>query len=121
MSASATEGSAAESGTGIDEVIAKLLEVRGSRPGKQVNLTEAEIRGLCTQAREIFMAQPVLLELEAPIKICGARSRPHTARCARALFAEPDPSRALARASDPDLTATSPPGSVRRRPAWPVL
>jgi hypothetical protein len=41
------------------------------RPGKQVNLTEGEIRGLCVRAREIFMSQPVLLELEAPIKICG--------------------------------------------------
>lgn len=58
----------------IDNVIAKLLEVRGSRPGKQVNLTEAEIRDLCTSARDIFMNQPVLLELEAPIKICGALS-----------------------------------------------
>jgi len=57
--------------TDVDDVIAKLLEVRGSRPGKQVNLTEAEIRGLCTGAREVFMNQPVLLELEAPIKICG--------------------------------------------------
>jgi serine/threonine-protein phosphatase PP1 catalytic subunit len=66
--------------TDVDDVIAKLLEVRGSRPGKQVNLTEAEIRGLCTGAREVFMNQPVLLELEAPIKICGARhtrSRSH--------------------------------------------
>jgi hypothetical protein len=36
-----------------------------------VNLTEGEIRGLCVRAREIFMSQPVLLELEAPIKICG--------------------------------------------------
>lgn len=45
--------------------------VRGSRPGKQVQLNEAEIRSLCTQAREIFISQPILLELEAPIKICG--------------------------------------------------
>jgi len=56
---------------GIDAIITKLLEVRGSRPGKQVNLLEAEIRGLCTTAREIFLKQPTLLELEAPIKICG--------------------------------------------------
>ena len=61
----------------MDNVIAKLLEVRGSRPGRQVNLSEAEIRGLCTNAREIFMQQPVLLELEAPIKICGARLPSH--------------------------------------------
>ncbi|SMY19376.1 unnamed protein product [Zymoseptoria tritici ST99CH_1A5] len=26
---------------------------------------------LCTKAREIFISQPILLELEAPIKICG--------------------------------------------------
>jgi serine/threonine-protein phosphatase PP1 catalytic subunit len=45
--------------------------VRGSRPGKQVQLAEHEIRFLCQKAREIFMSQPILLELEAPIKICG--------------------------------------------------
>jgi serine/threonine-protein phosphatase PP1 catalytic subunit len=36
-----------------------------------VNLTEAEIRGLCLKSREIFISQPILLELEAPIKIVG--------------------------------------------------
>ena len=66
----------------VEDVIAKLLDVRGSRPGKQVNLQEAEIRGLCTSAREIFMSQPVLLELEAPIKICGAPHRRES--CTRA-------------------------------------
>lgn len=55
----------------VDAVISKLLEVRGSRPGKPVQLTEAEIRGLCHKSREIFISQPILLELEAPIKICG--------------------------------------------------
>ena len=50
---------------------AELLGVRGARPGRQVNLTEAEIRWLCTKGREVFTQQPVLLELEAPIKICG--------------------------------------------------
>jgi len=37
--------------TDVDDIIGKLLEVRGSRPGKQVNLSEAEIRSLCTGAR----------------------------------------------------------------------
>lgn len=55
----------------IDKVIDKLLNVRGSKPGKLVNLTEAEIRGLCIKSREIFIQQPILLELEAPLKICG--------------------------------------------------
>ena len=37
-----------------------------------MNLTEAEIRGLCNKSREIFLSQPILLELEAPLKICGS-------------------------------------------------
>lgn len=47
------------------------LPVRGSRPGKIVQMTEAEVRGLCIKSREIFLSQPILLELEAPLKICG--------------------------------------------------
>lgn len=53
----------------LDSIIDRLLEVRGSRPGKQVQLMEHEIRFLCTKAREIFIQQPILLELEAPIKV----------------------------------------------------
>ena len=45
--------------------------VRGCRPGKIVNMTESEVRGLCLKSREIFLSQPILLELEAPLKICG--------------------------------------------------
>jgi serine/threonine-protein phosphatase PP1 catalytic subunit len=55
----------------VDNIIEQLLSVRGARPGRQVNLTEAEIRWLCVKSREVFVQQPVLLELEAPIKICG--------------------------------------------------
>ncbi|KAG9095549.1 Serine/threonine-protein phosphatase pp1 [Ceratobasidium sp. 370] len=55
----------------LDSVIDRLLEVRGNRPGKPVQLQEFEIKFLCTKARDIFINQPILLELEAPIKICG--------------------------------------------------
>ncbi|CAB3401767.1 unnamed protein product [Caenorhabditis bovis] len=55
----------------LDNIIARLLEVRGSKPGKNVQLTESEIKGLCQKSREIFLSQPILLELEAPLKICG--------------------------------------------------
>lgn len=55
----------------IDDILEKLLEVRGCRPGKQVNLTEQEVRGLCLKAREVFMSQPILLELQTPLKVCG--------------------------------------------------
>ncbi|CAD8127349.1 unnamed protein product [Paramecium sonneborni] len=55
----------------VDNIIERLLSVRGSKPGKNVNLSEAEVRGLCIKARDIFISQPILLELEAPLKICG--------------------------------------------------
>jgi serine/threonine-protein phosphatase PP1 catalytic subunit len=51
----------------VDTIINKLLDAKG----KDCKLTESEIRGLCLKSREIFLSQPMLLELEAPIKICG--------------------------------------------------
>ena len=44
---------------------------RGCRPGKTIQMAESEVRGLCLKSREIFLSQPILLELEAPLKICG--------------------------------------------------
>ena len=41
------------------------------KPNQTIPLTEAEIKWLCSTSKEIFVSQPVLLELEAPIKICG--------------------------------------------------
>ena len=55
----------------VDAMINKLLEVRGKKPGKNVQLSEEDIKHLCTKSRELFISQPNLLELEAPIKICG--------------------------------------------------
>lgn len=36
-----------------------------------VSMTEAELKFLCVKSRQVFLEQPTLLELEAPIKICG--------------------------------------------------
>ncbi|KAK7857580.1 serine/threonine-protein phosphatase pp1 isozyme 4 [Quercus suber] len=55
----------------LDDIINRLLEYRHVRAGKQVQLNESEIRQLCTASRDIFLQQSNLLELEAPIKICG--------------------------------------------------
>ncbi|ORM41945.1 Serine/threonine-protein phosphatase PP1-alpha catalytic subunit [Babesia sp. Xinjiang] len=55
----------------VDSIIGRLLEVQGNRPMRTVQLSEDEIRGLCMKSREIFLSESVLLELEAPIKICG--------------------------------------------------
>jgi Serine-threonine protein phosphatase N-terminal domain len=60
----------------LDDIIRRLLEVRNGRPGKQAQLSEAEIKQLCTVSKEIFLSQPNLLELEAPIKICGISTKP---------------------------------------------
>ncbi|CAI9764258.1 unnamed protein product [Fraxinus pennsylvanica] len=52
----------------LDDIIRRLLEGKGS---KQVQLSEAEIRQLCVNARQIFLSQPTLLQIRAPVKICG--------------------------------------------------
>ncbi|THG00473.1 hypothetical protein TEA_002899 [Camellia sinensis var. sinensis] len=55
----------------LDKIIERLIEVRSTKPGKLVQLSESEIKQLCVASRDIFIQQPNLLELEAPIKICG--------------------------------------------------
>ncbi|XP_052858197.1 serine/threonine-protein phosphatase alpha-2 isoform [Drosophila gunungcola] len=52
----------------IDQLILRIIDT--SRL-KQLNLTETDIRLLCNRSREVFMSQPMLLELSAPVKICG--------------------------------------------------
>ncbi|KAH8327072.1 hypothetical protein KR074_002257 [Drosophila pseudoananassae] len=46
----------------------KSLALSGRRVG---NLTEATLIFICSSARALFLAQPMLLELRAPVKICG--------------------------------------------------
>ncbi|KAF7092206.1 hypothetical protein CFC21_094714 [Triticum aestivum] len=59
-------------GHAVDELIRRLLDgKKGKAPGKKVQLSEAEIRHLCVTAKGIFLSQPNLLELEAPINVCG--------------------------------------------------
>lgn len=54
-----------------NELIDKLLEVRGGKPGKLVQIPEPTVRSMCNLARNVFSEQPSFLELEAPLKICG--------------------------------------------------
>ncbi|KAJ6755312.1 SERINE/THREONINE PROTEIN PHOSPHATASE [Salix purpurea] len=65
------EGITMEAGL-LDSIISRLLEFRQTRSAKhpQVQLSENEIRQLCAVSKEVFLQQPNLLELEAPIKIC---------------------------------------------------
>ncbi|XP_010235195.1 serine/threonine-protein phosphatase PP1 isoform X1 [Brachypodium distachyon] len=59
-------------GNALEELIRRLLDGKKNKgPGKKVQISEAEIRHLCVTAKEIFLSQPNLLELEAPINVCG--------------------------------------------------
>lgn len=66
----------------VDAIIDKLLEVRGSRPGKQVTLAEAEIRSLCLRSREIFINQ--IRNIMRPTDV------PDTGLLCDLLWADPD-------------------------------
>ena len=55
----------------VDKIIEKLLKAAKEKPGKPVDLSEEEITSLCQQVREVFLKQPMLLQLESPIRICG--------------------------------------------------
>lgn len=55
----------------VDEIIFKLLQAKSFKPNKEVPLLESEIRWLIIKAKSIFMEQPVFIELDSPINICG--------------------------------------------------
>jgi serine/threonine-protein phosphatase PP1 catalytic subunit len=53
-----------------DGLIAQLLAPQ-PRPGTFIEMDEGEIVQLCRAARDAFEAQPPLLELGTPVKMCG--------------------------------------------------
>ncbi|KAJ1962508.1 serine/threonine protein phosphatase Pzh1 [Dipsacomyces acuminosporus] len=56
----------------VDDMIFRLLDAGFSgKVTKSVCLKNSEIIAVCQAAREVFLAQPTLLELAAPIKITG--------------------------------------------------
>lgn len=55
----------------IDAAIKTLLEVRNNKPGKLVKLDESVILGIIRTVKNIFMNQPMLVEVQAPVKVCG--------------------------------------------------
>ena len=71
MAARASTG--AMDAAAVDEVLRRLVE--GGRGGRQVQLSEAEIRQLCVEGKQVLLAQPNLLRIHAPAKICGERPR----------------------------------------------
>lgn len=55
----------------LNDIIKRLLHGGKAGRSRQVQLSELEIRQLCVDAKQVFLSQPNLLEVHAPIKICG--------------------------------------------------
>jgi len=62
---------AEEESLDVDLIIDTCLKAKESRPGRLVQVSEVQIKSLCSTARDTFLSQSSLLELEAPIKVCG--------------------------------------------------
>ena len=54
-----------------ESIMQKLLAVKGNKPGKQVDLKEEEIKFLIEKSLPIIREQKMLVELEAPLHVCG--------------------------------------------------
>ena len=52
----------------LDACIDKLTAVKDAPPGTEVQLPEEDLVWLCREARRVFLAQPMLLELDAPLR-----------------------------------------------------
>lgn len=56
----------------LDDMISRLLDAGyAGKVTKAVCLKNAEIQAICMAAREVFLSQPALIELSAPVKIVG--------------------------------------------------
>jgi len=55
----------------VDGIIDTMLSARAKKAGTPVEISQSDAMTLCNQTREVCMSQPMLLELGAPIKICG--------------------------------------------------
>ena len=55
----------------LERCIAHLIAVKNDKPGTEVNLAEDDVSWIARTARSLFLEQPMLLELNAPINVCG--------------------------------------------------
>ncbi|CAK9292771.1 unnamed protein product [Gordionus sp. m RMFG-2023] len=49
----------------------KSIKIGYGSDSKPIVLMEEELKGLCLISRQIFLNQPMMVELEAPLKVCG--------------------------------------------------
>ncbi|EAX91268.1 Serine/threonine protein phosphatase alpha-1 isoform, putative [Trichomonas vaginalis G3] len=55
----------------LDAITDKLLDAGSKPPGTPAGLSLSKIQMLCKEVRKILIDQPILLELQPPLTICG--------------------------------------------------
>ena len=55
----------------VTNTLERLLSVRSESPGVEVDVPEDMIIKVVRTARAVFMSQPMLLEVYAPVNVCG--------------------------------------------------
>jgi len=55
----------------LDWIIGRCLEGRLAKPGKRVFIPQEQITALSCAVRAVLLSQSALLELEAPVNVCG--------------------------------------------------
>uniref|UniRef100_W6NCN4 Serine/threonine-protein phosphatase n=1 Tax=Haemonchus contortus TaxID=6289 RepID=W6NCN4_HAECO len=55
----------------VDDLIVRILNVALPGCSLVTSVKEGELMNLCTVARQVFLSQTSLLDVEAPIKVCG--------------------------------------------------
>ena len=55
----------------VKPILEKLFALKDDYQKQSAGLTDDEILWLCNTVQEIFLQQPILLELKPPIMICG--------------------------------------------------
>ncbi|TKR87770.1 hypothetical protein L596_012120 [Steinernema carpocapsae] len=55
----------------VNEIITRLLSIGQPEKALPKTVRDTEIISLCLKAREIFRSQTVLIEIKAPVRVCG--------------------------------------------------
>jgi serine/threonine-protein phosphatase PP1 catalytic subunit len=55
----------------VDNALKMLLSVKDSAPGTEVHLPDDLLMRIVKGSRELFLSQPMLLEIGSPVNICG--------------------------------------------------
>ena len=58
-------------GVDVENILDRLLAVKGNKPGKTVDLKEEEIKFLIDKSLSLIKEEKMLIELEAPLRVCG--------------------------------------------------